>query len=84
MERIDISDDARWTALVEAAERGEEAALTRGGEVVAKVVPDRPATGDGEARKVDWTALRHLHEVTGYRDPDATALIRAMRDMDVH
>lgn len=39
MERYEIGDDPRMAALVEAAARGDEAVITRDGEVVAAVTP---------------------------------------------
>lgn len=83
MERIDISDDPRWTAMVEAAERGEEAAVVRDGKVVAEIVPV-PSPRPVRPGKIDFEVLRALHAKHNLIVDDAGALISEMRDMDLH
>lgn len=88
MERLEVGDDERLSALVEAATRGEEAVITRGGEVVASVLPRttglRTRDGREPQRGIDWAALERLHASL----PDAILgkgpSISEMRDMDEH
>lgn len=83
MERYEIGDDPRMAALVEAAARGDEAVITRDGEVVAAVTP-RALTAPSRPKPIDMAALDALRAQIPLRVPNAAALIREMRDMDDH
>ncbi|MCP3736341.1 hypothetical protein M9979_15850 [Sphingomonas sp. RP10(2022)] len=56
MERYEIGDDHRLAALIDAAARGDEAVITRDGEVVAEIQVTVRAPG-----AFDSEALRLLH-----------------------
>ena len=89
MERYEIGGDERLAALVEAAERGEEAVFTRSGEVVAAVKPRvaelRTRDGGEPQRGIDWELLRQLHDsVPSAAQGGGAALVREIRDMDEH
>ena len=83
MERIEIPEDDRISAWVEAVERGDEVVVTRDGTVVAeiKTPADRP-----KPRPVfDPVKLAALHATLGpLAGGDVTRLVREMRDADDH
>jgi antitoxin (DNA-binding transcriptional repressor) of toxin-antitoxin stability system len=77
MERVEIGDDARLGALVDAAARGEEVVFARDGEPVAEL----RAVGERTRGSLNWDALIELREkLAPLRMKDPAALIRAMRD----
>lgn len=87
MERFEIGDDERFAPLLNAARRGGEVVLTQHGEAVASVAPVVPPARVVDAPKqgVDMDALRALRARFAHlRMPDATVLIREMREMDDH
>ena len=64
MERYDVSEGARLSEMVEAAERGEDVEIVREGAVVARLVYGSAASaraGDQSATGIDWDALDELH-----------------------
>lgn len=85
MERYEIGDDERLAAMVAAARRGEEAAFTQDGTVVAVIEPRTSAlrTRDGGVPKheIDWDVLKRLHaSLPDSAKGGGAALIREMRD----
>ncbi len=91
MERYEIGDDERLAAMVEAAERGEEALFTKDGTVVGSLSPQSvPSVGEISNQAlpaaVVLTKLQAVHAAlpSAWRGTDAAALIREMRDKDGH
>ena len=85
MERYEIGDDERLAAMVAAARRGEEAAFTQDGTVVAVIEPRtaslRTREGGEPKREIDWDALKRLHaSLPDSAKGGGAALIREMRD----
>ena len=84
MERYDIGDDERLASLVARVTAGDEVVLTRAGEVVARVVT--ASNGDAAQPGIDLAELARIRcrVPPGMRVHDAAALIRDMRDADIH
>lgn len=81
MERYEVGNDGRLSALIHAARRGDEAVLTRGGEPVATVVPKAAGLGRGDdgrslptASSADPIVLRTRDGGEPRRDIDWAAL----------
>ncbi|MEG3165593.1 hypothetical protein U1701_13420 [Sphingomonas sp. PB2P19] len=84
MERYELTgDDTRLAAMVAAAEGGEDVTITRDGAVVARVVVAPAVSVEPEPRRsIDLEQLRALRATISWREPDAAALIREMREAD--
>lgn len=81
MERFDIGNDERLSAVANAVERGQEVLLTRNGAVIAEVVPALRTFEDGPAQPFDLEKLKALGDELppAFRVNDAAALVREMR-----
>jgi antitoxin (DNA-binding transcriptional repressor) of toxin-antitoxin stability system len=82
MDRIEIpmeGDVARW---VEAAERGDEVVFTQDGRVRAAVTLQQP--GDQQRGRINLDQLRAFRAQIPWREPDAAAMVREMRDGSDH
>ena len=82
MERVDVSESPWLSALVDAAERGDEVVLVRAGRVVAELKASEPGVRQQADRHAALLALRAA--AAPLRVSDATLLIREMRDADRH
>jgi antitoxin (DNA-binding transcriptional repressor) of toxin-antitoxin stability system len=80
MERYEIDQERRLSDLVEAALRGEEAVLVRGGVVVADIRPRVPDAIGTEAGSIDLHALERLRARLPLPSGSAVDLVRMVRD----
>ena len=80
MERYDVSEPQRFTQMVNAAEAGVPAEITRGGAVVARVVPEPRTAPTGGQQFLRRLAELHRKMPPELMGGDATAEIRTMRD----
>ena len=78
MERISIYDArAKLSELIERVQSGEEVVLTRHGEPVARLVPEKPRGKQSRAAAV--TRIRALARRLNIRDVDVRKLIEEDR-----
>jgi prevent-host-death family protein len=78
MERIGIYDArAKLSELIERVQSGEEVVLTRHGEPVARLVPEKPRQKRSRAAAV--TRIRALARKLNIRDVDVRKLIEEGR-----
>jgi prevent-host-death family protein len=78
MERIGIYDArAKLSELIERVQSGEEVVLTRHGEPVARLVPEKPRRKRSRAAAV--TRIRALARKLNIRDVDVRKLIEEGR-----
>ena len=70
---------AQLSALLDAVEAGEEVVITRRGQPVARVIPER----HDPAGATDWVAqLRSLHQQQPGPRASAVELLRQLRDQE--